>query len=108
MYSSEVKRVKADITANLKFLTFLQRANKKPNGKSDRSTIGTLALHSETLPNILKDKHSSQKKSGGFSKKYSPLRYRVKKSPLLSISFDISTYLVSSTSKSGYEPRNNK
>ena len=38
---------------------------------------------------------------GGFSKKYSPLRYKVIKSPELNISLDIRTYLVSSTSISG-------
>ena len=41
-----------------------------------RKATGNLAVNSFTFPNIKKDKFSIQKKRGGFSKKYSPFKYR--------------------------------
>ena len=52
---------------------------------------GNLALNSFTCPNSANDRHSPQKYNGGFSKKYSPFKYKVKKSFVLNISLAIET-----------------
>ena len=53
---------------------------------------GNLAVNSLiTPPKMKKERFSIQKKSGGFSKKYSPFNFKVKKSLLKNISLDIET-----------------
>lgn len=69
MYSKLVNNTAVVIIANLSPLTFLQSERSNPAGNNDNNTTGNLALNSETIPLILKERHSIQKKSGGFSKK---------------------------------------
>ncbi len=90
IYSKLVRRIKTEYRANLAFFTFFDKLNKRHKGSIDNKTTGILALNS-FMPKNLKDKHSSQKNNGGFSKKKSLFRYSVIYSFELNIFFAIST-----------------
>ena len=96
--SRDVASIKAATTPYVLDTIFfpIKYVIKQP--KVPYKATGNLAVNSLILPKTANDRHSPQKYSGGFSKKYSLLRYRVKKFFVLNISLAIETYLDSSTS----------
>src|SRR5574344_399022 len=73
-------KIKALINPNLKFKSFFPTKYEKNTVKVAIIAMGKRAVSSAKLWKNLKDDATIQKYNGGFSKKYSPFNFKVKKS----------------------------
>ena len=79
-YSRLVARIKEEMTPYVRDIIFFPIKYTRKQIDIPQKQTGNLAVNSFIFPNKAKDKHSFQKYKGGFSKKYSPFKYSVKKS----------------------------